>query len=745
MTTAVKRLTDAWRLRRQARPWRAGSPPLLRYIVLTQRRPDSKYEPWAPWQTSVLDETVLSAAGENLHGIYLDVSVLTTSEQVELGILLNTRSKEQTADGTAREQELLVRCPRVGQVPGGYDLDFDDPADAARAAEMVKTEEARRGVVLRESWSGGESRGKRHLEWGHVDPHFNAMRACFGRALDVARAAGFTPQRNAGGVDKRFWNLPGDPDGERGMLDLSNLNRSATARGAMFRSVGGLHKDGKNRKALVPGSPPIGSPFTQLMLEEGLRFADSLHRPEFATGPGLATATFLRPANIPLGDQNLERTADVVSMWWKKGQGHPLRLAIAGTLLRTGLVTLAGAEQVLKATTGSGVDERGQPYDTTHDARATAIATARRLTNPHLRTAGANSLRGLVGSPKLFDLAWALAYELDDVSLEHVWDKITSSRNNELSDAKILELFQRMAAEAGAEALAISDEKQREALLERRVLIGMLRHRLMASRICRKRRNDARCTCCKGIRCKKHMECGDPSCNPCTKRHIRDVLECLQLPPRCMIVHRDGYTAKNVAEKAYRRLPRHGRKRPRALYSITPNGSWELTLLVDSKDMDACAAAATLEGATVLDDQTQQQVRNWVTRVLVLKHVTARQALETCDLAAAELLISTYRKHITSGHDRSVMWPTKAAIRELRKERAMKREKTPEELAEECACPEEVRKDHPPFHEIVNMDTGEVVVTDLERPPTLAQIAAHEGGERVKLHRRRRFGKRQRE
>lgn len=734
---AIQRLVGAWRTRKTARPWRSGTPPLLRFVVLIQRRSDSKWADWEPWQTSTLDETVLSKAGANLHGIYLDVSALSRTDQIELGTLLNRKSGHEDI---AREQELLLRCPRVGQVPGGYDIDFDDPADSAAMAELVRVEEARRGITLREAWSGGEKRGKRHLEWGSVDPHPNAMRGAFGRALDVAKAIGLVPKRNGSGSPaKRYWCFPDDPSGSRGMLDLSNLNRTPLNRGAMFRALGGLHKDGKNRKTLVPGSPEVGSPFTLAMLEEGLRLADKHYgaEPEFLNPDGSVKAFSIRPTNIPMDRQDLRQSADVVEGWWRKGQGHPLRLALAGTLLRSELVSLSGAEQVLLATTASGVDENGQPFDTRSDARATVVATAQRLGNRYLRTAGPRSLRDLVGSPALFDLAWAMSRDLGK-PLAHVWDRLTSSRKNEASEVKgVVDDIAKVMLEFDSDDSFTPDERK-----EKRKRASLSRHRLMSSAICGKRRNDTKCSCCDGIRCKKHMECNDPSCPRCLRSRIRDLLELLTLPKFCKVVHRSGFPTKKAAEKAYSRLPRYGKKRPRALYGITPDGSWECTLIADRTDSGACTTASALvtaDGGSVHDWQAPHQVRDWVARVLILKHVTARQAVEKGDRASLKLMLDAYRTHITSGSDRSIPWPTKAQIRELRKARAEKRPKTPEELAEECKCPEEVKKVSPPYHEIVNVDTNEVVVGDLERPPTLAQVAAHEAGERVKLNRNRRF------
>jgi hypothetical protein len=736
-----------WRSARAARPWIPGSAPYLRYVVLVQTIPDSKHATWDPWQTNTLDETALSDAGASLHGIYLDLSTLPVAERVELGRLLSQRSKRQVIDDTAREQELLAKVPRVGQLPGGYDIDMADPADSARVAELVKGIEAKRGVVLRESWSGGEGRAKRHLEWGPVEApgHVDAMRAGLGRAISVAIEAGLVPKRlPSGQVDRRAWCFPDDPEGKRGSLDLGNLNRSRFKRGAMFRALGGLYKDRKSRKTLVAGSPLQGSPFTLAMIEDGLKFADTHYRTDDYSSPSLhqvAPKSFRPAPVIPRGEQDLGLVADLVSEWYREGRGHQLRLALGGTLLRSGLVTMAGAEQVLLATTARGYDSRGQAYDTTGDARSTVIATAARLRNQFMRTAGANSLRAEVGTPAILDLVMALRECLGEYLL-NVWDKIAPKKKNDPDSVKACA----KALEERAAAVDASNTTNDKAKINERENLYRMRHRLMASTICANgRAANGRCPCCNKFRCKKLLECGDPSCPPCTLRRIRDTIDLLPLPKLCTVVTRGGYTSKKDAARAYKKLPRHGQKRPRPLYAITPDGSWELTLIADEADGGACSSAGVIgneDGGVIKRNQNPPQVRNAITRVFLLRHATARQALERQDARSIDLLVESYRKHTTSGHDLSIGWPTKEQIREHRKLEAMKRERTPEELAEECACPPEVVAANPPTYEVVNTETGEVIVGDLDRPPTLAQVAAHEAGERVRLSRRRRFGRR---
>lgn len=684
--------------------WREGmtTSKVMPYVRVGQELSDS-HGRHAVLVANTMDDEDYARHGYHVLGPVLDVSALTPAEQREFLRHKSTPRKLQNAEDVAAESALTERVLRL-TFSGGYDVDSSDPATSHELARRIREEEARRGVVLRESWSGGPTSSKRHLEWGPAEVgHVNLLYAGRGHADDVCRVAGLVRK----GADE--WVLPTDPHGALGCVDLRNLNRSSDVRDSVFRALGGLHKDRTRRKTLVEGSPREGSRFTPPMIEEGLRLFGH-------DGKAKARPKRFRPLPpIPDGERlALERARDLVSGWWREGAGHDLRLNLAGTLLQSGLLSAKSVEHLLTATTKTDA----------WDARVVVESTVLRLRQQR-PVRGPSHLRKQVGSLALVDLAWALSSDTGD-PFERWRDLIMPREINDAAEVAIVvtKLMER--------AAHTEDREQKGR-------IHKVRHRIMSSPACGRREANSRCLACKQSRCKIHLYCGDASCNGCTSRRIRDVLELIVLPKRVRVVHAAGYETKAAAQRDYSRLARYG-KRPLALYAPVPNGTWELTLMADERDHGACSVMGALPGATTYYC-SEHSARDWIARVFAMKHATARVAIEDpTNERAIDLVLEAYRTHVASSRDTSIAWPTKEQIRAHRRERALAAalENPDAEDPTSCPCP----LDTPVSVEVKNLDTGVVVMTDLLTPPTLAQVVAHEAGERVKVNRRRRFGNR---
>lgn len=706
------------------------------YARFAQKAPTS-HARWHLTLTNEVTDEAYSGRGYNVVGPLLDLAPLNDRERVELQQLASMLRRDQSAEQLAREQELLAKVPRL-TVSGGYDIDTGDDAltaangDAIRSAcdelhRRIVTEESSRGMALRQAWSGNPARGKRHLEWGGaVKGHTNLLRAALGRARDVCKAAGLVPRQvttSAGRTksEDRMWVLPDDPTGALAFVDLSNLERSPGSRSSTFRALGGWHKDRTHRKALIEGSPDRGSALTPDVVADGLRLYEAQER-ENGRSRTRAAALSAGPREItlPVGRARpLPYTTSLLQSWWQPGAGHNLRMSYAGTFARCGLMSEETITHLIAEATGN-----------RDDARTTVQSTIRRL-QQNAPVRGSASLRDDLGSWNVAMLAWAMTLDMREYAFAYVWSRIAVTRTNEPHELKALT----SRLEALAATTENADDKNK---------VHKVRRRLQASAFCGKRLANGRCPCCNMTRCRKRLMCGDPSCPVCTLQKIRDVIELVKVPRHTTVIIRTGFASKEEARDARNDSKGFGDKPPLALYNPTPEGTWELTLLINSEDRLGVSGAAATRGEGDMYDRCLPHVtRNWIARALLMRHVTARHAIESAE-APLEVLLEAYRKHTASGRGTSIAWPTKEQMRQLRIDRATKARAKNAENADaadpdECECPESVTKINPAVVEVVDTDTGRVVVDDLASTPTLAQVIAHERGEKIRLHKRRRF------
>lgn len=205
------------------------------------------------------DDRAPQRAGLNLLGQPVCVLGLSPEERADLARLSRRPVDAQDPEDRARERALWARLPRLAGT--GYDVDMAEwlsGTDEGRAAVLdvasrIYAQEAREGVRLRVSWSGGPARGRMHLEWGELPPEARIpelLDALHARAERICRAAGVPT------------HLEKDPR-TKAWVDLVPLNHRPGNRGRLWRPLGGLHKDGASRKALAldhePGAVSIAA------------------------------------------------------------------------------------------------------------------------------------------------------------------------------------------------------------------------------------------------------------------------------------------------------------------------------------------------------------------------------------------------------------------------------------------------------------------------------------------------------
>ncbi|MBL4846940.1 MAG: hypothetical protein JKY65_15580 [Planctomycetes bacterium] len=282
----------------------------------------------------------LAGAGFNLLGDVVSVAHLTEPERDFLAQASRLTRRQQALhlavtgeDLEARENDLLGGCPRL--TAKGYDIDARDdlPREEAMAAvfdlmNRIAAAEAREGVTLRCSFSGGPGRARLHLEWGPAggihEPEF--CRIMLGRARRMCQEAG-VPTCSSG--DAPVW------------VDMVPLNKAANCRGGLFRPLHGLHKNGLNRKTLVWRDHWEATPLTPAILAPDLQAwrAVQASRPERRvrqrTRPRPAPSAALDSANLgPAQQEAVARFAAKYASIWvgSEGSRHFLALAL-GTYL----------------------------------------------------------------------------------------------------------------------------------------------------------------------------------------------------------------------------------------------------------------------------------------------------------------------------------------------------------------------------------------------------------------------------
>jgi len=230
---------------------------------------------WAPLRVvSDLDDTKPSAAGFNLLGQVVRVLELEPTERVEFAAITKKARKAQTPDEMTAEAAYWRRTPRL--TAPGMDIDIRDDLAETEAGRTAAFEAARRliaaelaeGILVRASWSGGEERGRIHLDWGWsedlADP--NLLRVMLRRARRIAAAAGVATTDDLGGKAEDGTPL----ENPVAWVDLVPLRHYSDNRGRLWRPLGGLHKNGVNRKALIDGGHATATPLTRAHLSAEL-------------------------------------------------------------------------------------------------------------------------------------------------------------------------------------------------------------------------------------------------------------------------------------------------------------------------------------------------------------------------------------------------------------------------------------------------------------------------------------------
>lgn len=331
-----------------------------------------------------------------LLGPVLDTAHLIAEDRARL-LELAAVPKHQLGERAADLADYLGSCPRV-TVPG-LDLDVDDPALSFPLAERLTASAAKRGIKLRWALSGGDN-GRLHLEPGPLEaPHPLACLAAETLWGDLCAEVGLV----ARGGDRRFWTDPSWPKGA-GCVDLSPCHKAPSSKGNLFRALGGLYKDGRRRKRLVPGRPRVAGPIPAAALAPYLRAeeharteaADRTPRRRRPRGGVAALPGAEAAAALPLVARLLARATPPA------GAGHACRLAVNRVLLERG-VSVALTASVVSALARSAEGSEAaveNAQDTLHRLRTNGIC------------AGLPTLRRNMGEAWAADLLEAVYLDL---------------------------------------------------------------------------------------------------------------------------------------------------------------------------------------------------------------------------------------------------------------------------------------------------------------------------------------------
>ena len=314
---------------------------------------------------------------------------------------------EQDAAALAGERQLLERTARW-TVPG-YDVDahgnHPDAARTARAlAAAILAVEARRGVRLRVSWSGGPGRPGLHLDHGPAEPDAarpDLLRVHLRRRGALLAEAGLVPRRaaltSACGVPLQWVLLEhAQHEDPPAFVDLAPVNHDPGTRERLWRSLGGLHHAG-GRKVLCTefGDCSDPSPITAAMNAE----APEPSSTRSGSPERNAVVTPRRPLE-PLPPMASGREGGI-GRWLTStrlaGDNHETRLALASVCQQARAIDEEAFALLV-----------GQYWGDEADARAAWRTTALRLASGQ-RTRGKAWLRDRLGHGLILDLAVALA------------------------------------------------------------------------------------------------------------------------------------------------------------------------------------------------------------------------------------------------------------------------------------------------------------------------------------------------
>jgi len=211
-----------------------------------------------------LDDAAPAAAGFNLLGQPVSVLPLSPAERIQFANTTKHKLSKLLPQELERERDQWTRLPRLGAP--GIDIDprKDDQGDRSPAARAFAIELGRRvvaafaeaGIGFRAAWSSGPdgSSGGIHLDWLAPEElaelaEVNLLMAVEAFVSKVCDAASIPTSSTKGEADLAW-------------VDLVPLHHFTNNRGRLWRPLGGLHKDGVNRKALI-GWDTQGGPLTR--------------------------------------------------------------------------------------------------------------------------------------------------------------------------------------------------------------------------------------------------------------------------------------------------------------------------------------------------------------------------------------------------------------------------------------------------------------------------------------------------
>jgi len=211
-----------------------------------------------------LDDAAPAAAGFNLLGQPMSVLPLSTAERIQFASTTKHKLSKLLPQELERERDQWTRLPRLGAP--GIDIDprKDDQGERTPAARAFAIELGRRvvaafaesGIGFRAAWSSGPdgSSGGIHLDWLAPEElaelaEVNLLMAVEAFVSKVCDAASIPTSSTKGEADLAW-------------VDLVPLHHFTNNRGRLWRPLGGLHKDGVNRKALI-GWDVQGGPLTR--------------------------------------------------------------------------------------------------------------------------------------------------------------------------------------------------------------------------------------------------------------------------------------------------------------------------------------------------------------------------------------------------------------------------------------------------------------------------------------------------
>jgi len=641
------------------------------YFVYAKKSPD-KGGKWQMLFVDTLDDEALAHDGFNVVGTYR-VADLDFEDLAELASLAGQR--ELSAD---REQALgaLLAGARTAQPGACFDLDFKTDAAAADEAQAM-IERVLPG--LRVAYSSGPSKPSRHMEclfdtrcWS---PHL--PQAAFEWAKGLMFRAGFVPR--AGDRKQRFWCLPRDSGGTRGFVDLSNFNRTPSARGSLLRPLGGLTKNGLDRKTLCPGSPPTRP--TVLVPRA------ALERAELAAQVDAKRVDRMEKAAAR--DRKLEPIlgtgppSDALGRFLatqaKPGDHHDLRMALAAAAINKRLGT---RKLWVRAMT--------EAWGDADDAAAAWDSTALRLRNGQA-TRGIGYVRQALGGAHMVQLVAALAASLG-LDFMLVLERLGLPRTYVPS-----ELATTIRSSISPERTTKKRRMAEDALPTTGQLRTVLAQRVERVQFCAMIRRDERCLDCAKGRCSHHLTCQTPQlCSRCTFTQVRRLGEwCEEHWPNNARYQISTGTFDTREEAVLRRKQLHNPLAQIAPIAPGASGSpgvppkWRLTIVTLAQTTSACAAA-NLPSVWA----TKREALSAFAEALLGTWACVRDLLERGRHEdAAQLLAQLYGKH-TTGRSRcseSLPWPR---AKDLRAEAKAKMEAKRRAEPDACACPTPGVYDH---------------------------------------------------